>query len=112
LSDSGQSDEALATLLLRWEEAWEQGQDIPAEKLCLECPQLVEQVRSRITALKQMAWMTKSDRKPESIINAPDPLLGRTLADRYRIVLATVQNGGAGESSRRLKLAARNGVFW
>jgi hypothetical protein len=27
-------------------------------------------------------------------------------------VLATVQNGGAGESSRRLKLAARNGVFW
>jgi hypothetical protein len=29
-----------------------------------------------------------------------------------RNLLATVQNGGAGESSRRLKLAARNGVFW
>ena len=61
MSDSRQTDEALGTLLLRWEEAWEQGQDIPAETLCIECPQLVEQVRGRIAALKQMAWMTKPD---------------------------------------------------
>jgi len=55
LSDARQIDEILAELLLRWEDAWDQGQDLPAEILCAESPDLSEQVRIRIAALKQMA---------------------------------------------------------
>jgi len=80
-------------LLLRWEEAWEQGQDIPAETLCVECPDLVEQVRGRVAALKQMAWMTEPDNEPEHSVDEPDLLLGRTLAGRYRIETLIAEGG-------------------
>ena len=93
MTDSRQTDEALATLLMQWEEAWDQGQDIPVETLCLKCPEFLEQVRVRITALKQMAWMTKPDSEPEKNVNAPDLLLGRTLAGRYRIETLIAEGG-------------------
>lgn len=93
MSDSGQTDETLATLLMRWEEAWDQGQDIPAETLCAEFPDLTESLRGRIAALKKMAWMTKSESVPENDFNAPDPLLGRTLAGRYRIETLIAEGG-------------------
>ena len=78
---------------MRWEEAWDQGQDIPAETLCAEFPDLIESLRDRIAALKQMAWMTKSESVPENDFNAPDPLLGRTLAGRYRIEILIAEGG-------------------
>ncbi len=93
MSDSSQSDEALTTILMRWEEAWEQGQDISAETLCLECPELVEQARDRIAALKQMAWMTKPESDAGASVIEPDPLLGRTFGGRYRIETLIAEGG-------------------
>ena len=99
MSDIRQTDEILAALLLRWEEAWEQGEDIPAETLCLECPDLIEQTRGRIAALKQMAWMTQPENERRACVIEPDPLLGRILAGRYRIE-SLIAEGGFGRVYR------------
>lgn len=93
MSDLHELDETLASLLMQWEEAWDRGEDIPAETLCVECPQLIERVRSRITALKQMAWMTKSEVEPDRSFNQPDVLIGRTLGGRYRIETLIAEGG-------------------
>lgn len=85
MNDSRTTAETIAAVLLQWEEEWEQGKDIPAETLCIKCPQLIEVVRDRIIALKHMAWMTKSANENEGKPTEPDLLLGRTLAGRYQI---------------------------
>ena len=93
MSDLHELDETLANLLMQWEEAWDRGEDIPAETLCVECPVLIERVRSRIAALKQMAWMTKSDVEPDSSGSHPDVLIGKTLGGRYRIETLIAEGG-------------------
>lgn len=85
MSDSRTTEETLAAVLLRWEEAWDNGVDIPVETLSIECPELLEQVRDRIAALKQMTWMTRSPIENEGKTTEPDLLLGRTLAGRYQV---------------------------
>lgn len=74
-------DEKISDLLLRWEEAQERGEDLAAENLCADCPELIEPVRKRIAALRRMDWMTR----PQNPANAPDPKVGTTLAGRYRM---------------------------
>jgi len=49
--------EILSELLLKWEEKYEAGEDIPASKLCEDFPELTEQLQTKITALKEMAWL-------------------------------------------------------
>lgn len=93
MSDPRQPDEILAALLLRWEEAWERGEDLAAEILCADCPEMTEHIRDRITGLKKMAWMTKSQSQSEDSVEVPDPLLGRTLAGRYRIETSIAEGG-------------------
>lgn len=88
-------DEKVSDLLLRWEDAHERGEDLDAEILCADCPELTEAVRKRIAALRQMDWMTR----PQSHANAPDPKVGMTLAGRYRID-GLVGEGGHGKVYR------------
>lgn len=93
MSDPDQATEILAALLLRWEEGWGRGEDLLAEILCAECLEMTEQVQDRITALKKMAWMTRSESEPENSVQTSDPLLGRTLAGRYRIETLIAEGG-------------------
>jgi hypothetical protein len=44
----------VSDLLLQWEEAREQGQDLSPEKLCRDCPELLPQLKKQISALQQM----------------------------------------------------------
>ncbi len=91
--------EKLAELLIRWEEAWEQGDDVSAEELCAECPDLIEPLRRQIDVLKKMAWMKQDDSDlPEKPL-APDPLISKTLDGRYRID-AFLAEGGFGRVYR------------
>lgn len=46
--------ERIDDLLDQWEEAFERGQDLSAEQLCADDPELLEVVRSQIAALKSM----------------------------------------------------------
>ncbi len=48
------TEDRIADILLQWDELREQGQDVPAEDLCREHPELVEEVRRRIQALQAM----------------------------------------------------------
>src|SRR4051812_6052696 len=45
------ADDRLDALLLRWEELYEQGQDVPAEELCRDCPELAAELVGRIAAI-------------------------------------------------------------
>lgn len=86
-------DEKISDLLLRWEEAQEQGEDLAAETLCADCPELIDPVRKRIAALQRMGWMTR----PRS--DEPDPKVGTTLAGRYWID-ELIGEGGHGKVYR------------
>lgn len=52
-------DDRIAELLEKWEEAADQGEELSAEELCRDCPELVEELRWRITALKRTSWTKK-----------------------------------------------------
>jgi serine/threonine protein kinase len=52
------SEDRLEALLLRWEELADAGQELPAEELCRDCPELTEELRRRIEALREMEWLS------------------------------------------------------
>jgi len=85
--------EKLADLLLRWEEAWEHGEDIPASLLCEDHPELLKDLQVKIDDLKKMAWMTKNGE--DQTAEEPDDLISKTLGDRYRIE-SLIASGGFG----------------
>jgi serine/threonine protein kinase len=47
----------LSELLLRWEEHYEQGRDVPAEELCRDWPQLRSDLAAAIADLKKIGWL-------------------------------------------------------
>ena len=91
------NEERLAELLLRWEEILEEGRDVPAEELCRDCPELVEELSRRIHALKALEWVKKpvdgDDDEPSGEIPdpPPDPLAGRYRLDHF------IAEGGFGQ---------------
>jgi len=91
--------EKLAELLLRWEEGWEQGDEVSVEQLCAECPDLVESLRCQIDVLKKMAWMKRDDSDLQEPPTVPDPLISKTMGGRYRID-AFLAEGGFGRVYR------------
>jgi serine/threonine-protein kinase len=97
------TNDTIADLLARWEEAWEHGNDIPAAELCADHPELLEAVERKIDRLKRMSWMVKSDGGDSDGEDAgcglPDPIIGTTLAGRYKIE-AFIAEGGFGRVYR------------
>jgi len=75
-----EKDNQISDILLRWEEACEQGEEIPIDKLCKDYPDLKPQVQKQIDALKQMSWMTS-----ESESSDLDEPLPEIIADRYQV---------------------------
>ena len=88
-------EEKISDLLLRWEEAQERGEDLDAESLCADCPQLMESVRKQIATLRRMDWMIR----PSGTSEEHDPKIGTTLAGRYRIE-ELIGEGGHGKVYR------------
>ncbi len=102
------NEECLSDLLLKWEEKFEKGEDIPAESLCPDWPELVPILASRIRALKKSAWMKTPPGCAEDGTSsrplrwegctgqAEPPDLPSLLADRYRLD-CLIGEGGFGQ---------------
>jgi serine/threonine-protein kinase len=93
------TNDTIADLLAKWEEAWEHGTDIAPAELCADHPELLESVQRKIERLKRMSWMVKSDSGDsdgeDAACGLPDPIIGTTLAGRYKIE-AFIAEGGFG----------------
>ena len=89
--------ELLAELLLRWEELYEQGQDVPASQLAKDHPELADELARRIRVLKGIAWIDEPlDDDPPSDDPPPDPPPApKTLAGRYRLDELIAEGGFA-----------------
>ncbi|QDU94049.1 protein kinase domain-containing protein [Lignipirellula cremea] len=90
--------EEVADKLVRWEDAWEQGEDLTPAELCSDRPDLIEAVAQAIEKLKKSAWM-KLDPASISAQSDGDPPLKGTLAGRYRIE-SLIGEGGHGRVYR------------
>lgn len=95
MSDPRTDQERLADLLLQWEESLEEGNEIPAEELCRDCPELTEELARRIAALKAVAWVNSTNDTEEfdepSKTASNQPIAGRYRLDRF------IAEGGFGE---------------
>lgn len=54
-------NDLIEDILDRYEELSEQGQEVSAEELCAENPELIDEVRRRINSLKATSWMDDDD---------------------------------------------------
>src|SRR4051812_13500472 len=92
--------EQVAELLLRWEELSEQGQHLPAEELCRDCPELLDEVRAKIRALE--AVYRVPNRVEETILQPGGSSVKEEVLPRipgYEI-LGTLGSGGMGRVYR------------
>src|SRR5262245_47277320 len=48
-------DDRLDDILDAWQEALEQGTDVPAAELCRDCPELLPEVERRLAVMRRMA---------------------------------------------------------
>ena len=58
-------------LLDRWEDGWEQGEEISVDVLCEDAPELVDEVRLQIRALKETNWLFESDDEDCDFLSLP-----------------------------------------
>lgn len=91
----------IADLLVRWEEAYDEGQDIPAEELCTDCPHLTQTVHSKIEILKTTAWTKRDPARPlsDELDQSTKDISGTVLAERYRLD-SLLGSGGYGQVYR------------
>jgi serine/threonine protein kinase len=70
----------ISDLLIKWEESFEQGNEISAEELCADQSELLSELQQKIRALKKMAWMSHDTDEDSS-----EEFVGRVLNQRYEI---------------------------
>lgn len=109
-------DEArLGDLLLTWEERFEQGDDLLAEKLCPDHPEMAEILAQQISKLKKARWVTRRI-APQKAANGgwQVPLLTSSvnrpvIAGQYRID-QLIAEGGFGQVWRGFDLSLERPV--
>ena len=90
--------EEVLNLIVRWEEARAQGQDLAAEELCDDCPNLLSAFRRQVEKLGEVAWLggpidADLTGSPDSPPPHPDADLPRLLASRYRLDVLLGEGG-------------------
>ena len=62
-------EDRLLELLVKWDEFHRQGRDVTPEELCSECPELVEELRSRIDIFRKMGSVLATG--PNGLLSTP-----------------------------------------
>lgn len=75
----------LADLLVKWEEEFDQGHDVPAAELCTDHPHLTTELQTKIDGLKQTAWLKKDAGRPLTDRRETKNFAGLVLSNRYRL---------------------------
>lgn len=77
----------IADLLVKWEEAFDEGKDIPAAELCTDCPHLTTELQTKIEGLKATSWVKRDPARPLTGSRKGEfkNLSGTMLANRYRL---------------------------
>ena len=104
-----QNEDLLADLLIRWEELFEQGQDVSAIELCQASPNLTAELARRIKGLKATDWLNKPigpDIEPRFLSESAEPT---TLIGRYRLD-ALIAEGGFAQVWRAYDLELHRSV--
>jgi hypothetical protein len=84
-------DDQIAEIVMRWEEAFDHGRDIPVADLCADHPVLADDVTRRIAALKGMGWVKDAGTGGEREADARS--IPQTLGGRYRIDVLIAEGG-------------------
>lgn len=84
---TSEESDLLADLLVKWEESHESGIDLSADELCANCPNLTDELATRIESLKSTAWTKKDPARPLTDQREADlkDFSGSVLASRYRL---------------------------
>ncbi len=92
-------EELLSDLLLQWEELYERGQDTPADQLCGNNRDLVDELSQRIAALKATNWLKDPNPRPIEDLStdtqAKESRPARVLVNRYRLDHLIAEGGFA-----------------
>ena len=67
-------DSKVADLLIDWEEARARGEDLSAIDLCIECPELTDEVARRIGVLRALQPVLETSNSAETVSDATDTL--------------------------------------
>ncbi|MCY2936573.1 MAG: protein kinase [Planctomycetota bacterium] len=80
-----QNEDLLAELLIRWEELFEQGQDVSALELCQASPNLEAELARRIQGLKATDWLNKPIGRGVEPAFFKESVTVSALSGRYRL---------------------------
>ena len=67
-----QEEDRLGDLLVRWDEAREQGEELSAKELCADCPDLATELSRRIHSVRAMSWLLESEDEADDFLSLPD----------------------------------------
>lgn len=98
---SDEEKDLIADLLVKWEDAFDEGHNISVEELCIECPHLTTLLKEKIESLKSTAWTKKDPARPliDHKDQATKDISGSVLMDRYRLD-SLLGSGGYGQVYR------------
>jgi len=88
--------EKVEQLLARWDELREQGQEVSAEELAADFPELLDELKAQVQRLKAMDWLDRPVNETAASANGqagPGMPIPATVGGRYRLERLLAEGG-------------------